>query len=300
MKLFHFLLAFMVSFLPITAYGQITNSTSISNATTAVAPCTLHYCLPALGIGGLAADIKTIILTLIGAIATYNIVKAGMKMIVGSEEETLNKAKTSIAVNLVGLVLAFLSGRFVDAFFLGGAAFFINAPTVADIQAGASVAALEIQGLILWLAYILAALGILMIIVSGIKAMGSFGKDDAVTQFRNSVFGVITGLLLIVIGPSVKLALSLNTAAVAVLPGGTPSTGPIISKIVSITTILMEFLALVATAMILYAGVLMIVNTGNDEQYTKAKGLIVRAFIVLIVILLSFVAVSFVSGLVVP
>lgn len=66
----------------------------------------------------------------------------------------------------------------------------------------------------------------------------------------------------------------------------------------SITTIINYFLGLlglIAVAFLIYAGVLMVTAGGNDEQVTKARKIITYAVVGIIIILLSYTIVSFVS-----
>ena len=66
----------------------------------------------------------------------------------------------------------------------------------------------------------------------------------------------------------------------------------------SITTIINYFLGLlglIAVAFLIYAGVLMVTAGGNDEQVTKARKIITYAAVGIVIILLSYTIVSFVS-----
>ncbi|OGJ64577.1 hypothetical protein A3F36_04470 [Candidatus Peribacteria bacterium RIFCSPHIGHO2_12_FULL_55_11] len=47
------------------------------------------------------------------------------------------------------------------------------------------------------------------------------------------------------------------------------------------------YVFILAVVMIIYAGILMIVNIGKDEQYSRAKSLIIRVAIGLLVIVAS-------------
>jgi cytochrome bd-type quinol oxidase subunit 2 len=66
----------------------------------------------------------------------------------------------------------------------------------------------------------------------------------------------------------------------------------------SITTIINYFLGLlglVAVAFLIYAGILMVTAGGNDEQVTKARKIIMYAVVGIVIILLSYTIVTFVS-----
>jgi hypothetical protein len=67
----------------------------------------------------------------------------------------------------------------------------------------------------------------------------------------------------------------------------------------NITTIINYFLGLlglIAVAFLIYAGVLMVTAGGNDEQITKARKIIMYAVIGIVIILLSYTVVTFVSS----
>jgi hypothetical protein len=56
----------------------------------------------------------------------------------------------------------------------------------------------------------------------------------------------------------------------------------------------MSFLALAAVMVVVYAGFLCVLSNGNEENFTKAKGLLIRAAIGMIVIFISLALVNFV------
>jgi len=67
----------------------------------------------------------------------------------------------------------------------------------------------------------------------------------------------------------------------------------------NITTIINYFLGLlglVAVAFLIYAGILMVTAGGNDEQVTKARKVIMYAVIGIVIILLSYTIVTFVTS----
>ncbi|MBU1017981.1 pilin [Patescibacteria group bacterium] len=67
----------------------------------------------------------------------------------------------------------------------------------------------------------------------------------------------------------------------------------------NITTIINYFLGLlglIAVAMLIYAGVLMVTAGGNDEQVGKSKKIMIYAVVGIVIILLSYTIVTFVSS----
>lgn len=238
---------------------------------------------------GIVNFLRDKVLDIIDIIAIFLLVRAGLKLINSQDESKLNSAKTTIGATLVGLMLAHLSNKLVEIFYSGGGV----------LNPGSSVAMLstEISGIINWVLSLVAVLGVLMIVVSGVRTISSFGKEDGVTHLKQTVFGTITGIFFIIISGAVKETLGLPAGPEPGAPQG-PSTQPIIARGVEIAQQVLDFLVIVAVAVVIYAGFLMIINLGNDEQYGRARGIILRALIGLLVVLLANTIASFVVDLV--
>lgn len=274
-----FLICIAGVFTPLLAHGQV------SAAADAVAGSLLMSAFGGGGFLGIVTFLRDRIFLLLLPVGIFLVVRAGVKLINSQDDEKLNVAKRTIAGTAVGIMLAYLSARLVDAFVTVGGTLNPNA--------GANILAEEVAGIIDWVSVLVAGLAILMIVVSGLQAITSFGKEESTTKVRNTIFGVVAGIGTLIIAPAIKLTLGLTPDATASLPGS-PDASPIILRGVQIVSTLLTFLALIAVAVIIYAGIVLIGNFGNEEQFTKSKSLIVRALIGLIVILLSVVIVQFV------
>ena len=115
-----------------------------------------------------------------------------------------------------------------------------------------------------------------MIIVSGIRAIINWGSSEGITQVRRTIISILIGIFLIVAkGDFVDAFLNTHTP------------DPIIDRINQYVIIALGFVTIVAVAVMIFAGFLMIVNVGKDEQYQRAKGIIIRVAIGLLVILSS-------------
>lgn len=263
----------------------------VSNAANQVSSGLLDGSIGAGTFPGIAEFLRLRILLIITPIALFFVVRAGMRLINSQDDDKLNKAKNTIASVCVAIMLAYISDRLVNAFYVPGGTW-----NQATAQTGASILSLEIGGIINWVTVLVAVLGILMIIASGLRAVGSFGKEDGVGEIRRTVAGVITGIGMLIIGGAVKLSLGLTVGSFAVLPTF-PNASPIIERGVQITMVVLGFMALVAVAIVIYAGLMMVLNFGSEERFEKAKGIITRAGIGLIVILMSIVIVRFIANL---
>lgn len=237
--------------------------------------------------------------SLFTVIATFLIVRYGFTLINSQEEEKLRKAKQMIGASIAAIMLLYLPEKLVPAFYGGykvggeliktgadGAGLAIGAPaTSAGIVTG------ELAGIILWLETIVAVLAVTIIIVSGILAVTSYGKEEGGTQFKHTVGAVIFGVFLIVMKQVILQTFGLQVTAVA---PGAPTITVALQKIVRVVSSLLGFAGLLCAAVIIYAGILMALNFGNEEQYSQAKGIIVRAGIGLVAIIASLAVIQFV------
>lgn len=230
----------------------------------------------------------------------FVITLSGFRMITTEEEETFNKTKRIISATIAGIMLAFLVEPFVDAFYGGrlsgitginifGGIGLVPQPGNAII--GARIISGEVLGVINWALTIVAVLAVFMIIISGLKAIASAGSEEGLTQLRRTVFSVVSGLLLIVFRFAINATLGLP--AVAGRPG-TPGPAPAIAAVINILNYILGFMGIVALAMLIFAGMQMILNLGSEEIYGKAKGLAVRVGIGFIVIMASWAVINIV------
>lgn len=239
------------------------------------------------GIEGIAGGVVAAIWGVILPTGIFLVVRAGMSLVMSEDEGKLSTAKRTISATLIGIMLVFISQELVKAFYTEG---LLNA-------AGAPRLNATVYGLVNWFLVAMAALGVLMIIVSVIRAIGSFGKEEELANIRQTIFGIATGILMISLLPAIKLTLGVTDLQPLGAAGSNSDATAIIEAVASIVSNLLLFLALIAVTVIIYAGIRMIVNLGNDDEYGNSKSLIVRALIGLIVILLSYTAVAFVISI---
>ncbi|TSC57344.1 MAG: Uncharacterized protein Greene041619_1216 [Candidatus Peregrinibacteria bacterium Greene0416_19] len=216
--------------------------------------------------------------TLILWIAFLMIVIAGIRMIVGQEDDAVDKAKAIISACVSGVILSYLVEPFVVGFYgARGEA----------VRGGNVVVENEIVGLINWALVIIAPIAVAMIIVSAAKAFLKAGSDEGVTEMRKTIVNVLIGMIILAARMAIVYAV-----------GGTlrPHPNWIIGIVVGIMGVVLGFMALVAATVVIYAGIRMVLSFGKEDEFTKAKSLIIRAVVGLIVILVSLSLVQFVFG----
>ncbi len=215
---------------------------------------------------------------LVVIVSTTMLVRASAKMIGSISEEKMEEGRKSLGTTIMGIILINLTYAFVNIFWGNGSG---------RIENGAQILNGEILGLVSWIQVIVGVLAVAVLVISGFKAIASFGKDDAWDDLKKAIIGVIVGILLIVFDSVIISAIGAD---------GNASPTAIVHMIISIVRDLLGYLALIAVIMIIYAGVMMIVTLGNEDQYGKSKALIVRVLIGLVIIMFSYFIVSLVSG----
>tara|TARA_Y100000310_G_scaffold345583_1_gene466915 strand:+ start:4191 stop:5039 length:849 start_codon:yes stop_codon:yes gene_type:complete len=207
---------------------------------------------------------------LIKAIAVVVIARAALLLIVEQSEGELANFKKQIISAIVAIVLIFIANPISNALFGGGNDLLSNPGSAAG---GIKTEFMEIIDLI---EEPIAVVAVIMIIVSGIRAIINWGSSDGITQVRRTIISILIGIFLIVAkGDFVNAFLNTHTP------------DPIIDRVNHYVIIALGFVTIVAVAVMIFAGFLMIVNVGKDEQYQRAKGIIIRVAIGLIVILAS-------------
>lgn len=221
-------------------------------------------------IGSIYASIMRSLVIGIDVAGVVMIARMGFTLTFVQGDDQLTKARKTIGYVTTALILINLALPMRDAF-------------IAYQTNGAEILTVEIIGLLRYFETMLAIAAILFIIISGIRAVTTYGKEDGPEHLKRTIFGVMSGIALI----TVK-TLIVNAIVVERTPA------PLLAIIKSFLLIVLGFVALAATVVLIWAGFLMIINLGKDEQYTKAKALVGRVAIGLVVILVSMAVVQLV------
>jgi hypothetical protein len=203
----------------------------------------------------------------------------GIRMIVSQDDEILDKSKGMITAMLTGIVMMFLVEPFVAAFYG------VKGEVPLSPATGVQIINREVTGVINWALTFAAILAVAMIIFTAFKALVNAHKEDGIAEIRKTIFAIAVGIILIIFRELITVAV-----------GGTlkPSPIPLIGVLVSIVNFVLSFMAFVAVLIIIYAGITMVLNFGNEERAKSARGLIVRAVVGLLVIAVSWALVNFV------
>ncbi len=208
-------------------------------------------------------------------VAILIIVIAGMVLVVTTQDEALTKGRTTlIAVGLGGMIIM-----------LGPVVLFAlyQAPGI-TVANTAPILNAEALGIVDWLSAIVGIFGILMVMVSAVKAVGGFGgNEQAYSDVRQSLLNATIGMIII------TASIVINNTVFS----GAPN--PIIVFILTKALIVLNLMTTVAVGILVYAGVRMVANFGNEEYFTAAKSLAIRVLGGLAIMLVSYVLVFFVG-----
>lgn len=213
----------------------------------------------------------------INSVAILAIVLAGVTLVVSQDEDRLSKTRKIIIAILFGLVIVnvadVLHDGYLDAFFAES-----SIPGQGDI----TIIKDEVLGVLDFLMTPAAIIAIIVIIVSGIRAIAKLGGEEGTALLRRTIFATGFGIVLLIAKTALSFAVVGDTESA---PGGDPS--KIVQTMVEIGKAFVVLMGLAAVAIIVLAGIFMIVNVGNQEQYDRAKKLILRVVIGLIIMLVA-------------
>jgi len=205
---------------------------------------------------------------LVYAIATLVVIRAGILLIIEQSQNELSQFKTAIIGSLIAVVIVSIAKPLATALYSGMG-------TIPSSTAATGVET-ELLGIIDFIEEPIAVVAIIMIMFSGIRTVLGWGGSDGLAHLKRTIVSTLIGIALIASKLAIKDAIV-----------DTHEPQPIIDIIVGYMKIFLGFVTLAAVAVIIYAGFLMIVNVGKDEQYQRAKGIIIRVAVGIIVIIVS-------------
>ncbi len=224
------------------------------------------------GFGGIAETVAYSFLPFVDIVAVLVIIVAGLLAVVAQDESRIANARKVVAMALSGLILVNLAAAFTLGYMR---AFDVdNGP---DPTGGAGDIAAQFFGVIAFLETPAAVIAIVTIIAYGIKALVDYNGDQGLAAFKKAVLSVLMGIVLIMIKFLV---------ADSLVVFGTPE--GIIDPMMRILLTILSFTALVGVIVIAIAGMLMVVNIGDESRFETAKKVIISVTAGLILMAVVF------------
>ena len=239
------------------------------------APKPSGFCFDETCLGDISTALVDQLYPFLGILATIFIVMAGIRLMAKSSEDELQTARRSIGMVAAGVILGVLAQRGV----------LYDAVSQVEGGEGAAIVCEEFIGVISIFEGIAGILAIMMIVITGIRCLFSFGNEDTVANMRNVVFGVVLGMLVLLSKEVVFPAIGLGADGCSLLE--TISSAGIVSDVVNIVSTFLGYLIVLAILILVIIGLMIILYLGNEEQVSKLKGYLLRLAIGFIVLAMT-------------
>ena len=227
-----------------------------------------------------------VVKNLIGSLAILWIVIAGIQIFLASgDEEKIKTQKNAILYAIIGLIIMIVLEGVIYGVYGGSGV--VNSITA---HSGIGISP-TIDKLIYFLKSLIASLAIFMIILSGIKLITAQGNEESEKQQKTSIKWIIIGLIVIIINKVIIDNLYVNSIEnndkIAI-----SSINNVIAFVGKWIQFGLGFVGIIAFLILIYGGINMIINYGDDDAISNSKNIIKNAIIGIIIIISSFAIVS--------
>ena len=245
--------------------------TGILAAAIGLIPQTCAAAIDGTKIQQIAYDMITTAKPLWVAIGAFCIIAGCLTLILSQEEGQLDKLKkTIVAVIVGGMTIMFVVtlGPNLIGFVYNG---------VGTFQGNNAAIELETRGVANWILSLAGITGVLMTIIALVEAVVGFGADEAAyTKVRTAVIHIVMGLMTIIGAGIIRTTLFVNHEPSAIL-----------LYVFSKLNIALNFLLIIAVAILIYAGFRMVISFGKEDDYNNSKSLVIRVVVGIVVIAIS-------------
>jgi len=221
-------------------------------------------------------------------IAILVLVVTGFTLVITTDESRAEKAKSTIIAVVIGgiittimLVLGYQA--YIGILYNGQGSL---VPNPVGVFGNYNAISIQAAGIADWLSVISVMLGIVFIIIAALRAVSSFGDEGKYETARNAVFHAVAGFVIIASAYILKAVF---------YDVRTPNL--LIAFVASKILIVLAIITTIAVAILIYAGLRMIVSLGDEAQYEAAKSLVIRVVIGLLIILLSYALVIVIANI---
>lgn len=221
----------------------------------------------------------------VSGVALIIIVIMAIKLVSTANDEEAGKAKTTLIVGVIGLLVIQVADSAVKKMFFGeqGEAFEDIATT--EIYAKETVSYL--RGIIGLVEIFVGAVAVLVIVVRGFLLITSVGDEEGVTKAKKHIMYALVGIAVVVLSEVVVRGVIFPEKGEK-LPD--VAVGKFI--IINITNYLAGFIAILSFAGLFYGGYRYVMAGGKEEMNEKVKKIIFSSLIALILSLGAFALVN--------
>lgn len=211
----------------------------------------------------------------VSSIALIVIVIQAIKLVSTANDEEAGKAKTTLIVGTIGLLIIQVADEAVKKMFFGeqGDAF----EDVVTTQIYAEETGIYLRGIIGLVEAFVGAVAVFVIVLRGFLLITSVGEEEATTKAKKHILYALVGIAAIILSEVIVRGVVFPAAGQEL---------PDVQKgryiIVQLTNYLAGFIAILSFAGLFYGGYSYVTSAGNEEVNDKVKRIIIGAVIALI------------------
>ena len=215
----------------------------------------------------------------LGALAVLMLTVLGIRMTVTSKsEEAITEAKNHFIYALTGFAIVMVAGFAVANVFFGSEGEILANEESARFFAGQG--SLQVQRIYSALEFFIGVLAVLTIIINGFRMVTSAGEE--IDERKKAIQWAVVGLVIVGLSELVvKDIIFANHGSTLNIPGA-------IDLIIVISNFITGFTALIAVALIIYAGIQFVISFVSEGSNEKGKKALIAAIIGMIIVAGSY------------
>lgn len=222
---------------------------------------------------------------LISGIAMIVIIIQAIKLVSTANEEEATKAKTTLLMGIIGLMVIQLADVIVKRMFFGEQGEAFEDAATSEIYAQESVS--QIRGVIGFVQVFVGVGAVLVIIIRAFTLITSSGDEEAVTKAKQHILYALVGVAIVILSEVIVRGVVFPEAGSRL-----PDIGVGKYILINLTNYLSGFIAIIAFVVLFYGGYRYVVSAGNEEMNEKIKRIIYGSLIALVLSLGAFALVN--------
>lgn len=212
-------------------------------------------------------------LLFVAPLAVLTMVIQGLKLVTGGREseEVATKAKKYIRYAIEGLIVIFVANQIVDVIFGPTGEIFRTG------EAGAKEFGRQtsqfFEGLYSLIQVLIGSVAVFILVMAGMRYVAGSASEEQIGKAKKQITWALIGLFVIGVSEFVAKDVIFQQQGRAI---GTDQAKQLFAQV---TNFAAGTIGTLSFAFLLYAGYLYVTAAGNEEQSTKAKKIIIGAFI---------------------
>lgn len=218
-----------------------------------------------------------------GTIAVVMLIVSGVRLVTAGDkiEEIAPKMKENIKYSIIGLLVIMISDVMIKQVFFGEMGEVYRSE--ADAQLAAERGTEQIRGLYNFIEVFVGVVAVLMIVIAGFRLVVQGSNEETMGKAKKQIAYAAIGIMIIGLSELVVKDIVF------------PKQGSQLSDvnkanelIVTITNFASSFIATIAVAILMYAGVLYVTAAGDESKTEKAKKMFGQAVIGILIALAAY------------